>query len=321
MMHASTTRLRARAPRAELRSAVDRVRSGASRWPTRWGMRAGRRPRPAAAGCWPPGNGGSAAQAQHLTAELVGRYRARPAAVLGDLPDRRDLDASRRSRNDYPPERAVRASGRGPRPPRRRPGPALDERTQPERRRGRAPGRRAGSARLGVHRPVPEPAGERRGPGAAVDAPDTATVQELHLVGPARALRGVRPRDRRRRARVRAPLGRGSHADRGLVVNGPLVIVGDVLLDVDTTAVATRLAPDAPVPVLEDAVERGAARRRRTRGRHGRRRRGRRRPGHGDRGRRGRRASGWAPGRVSAAHAGSASRSGPYAGQAPHQGG
>ena len=40
-----------------------------------------------------------------------------------------------------------------------------------------------------------------------------------------------------------------------MVVNGPLVIVGDVLLDVDTTAVTTRLAPDAPVPVLEDAVE------------------------------------------------------------------
>ena len=38
-------------------------------------------------------------------------------------------------------------------------------------------------------------------------------------------------------------------------MNGPLVIVGDVLLDVDTTAVATRLAPDAPVPVLEDAVD------------------------------------------------------------------
>ena len=39
--------------------------SGAGGWPRRcW----------RASGCWSPGNGGSAAEAQHLTAELVGRY-------------------------------------------------------------------------------------------------------------------------------------------------------------------------------------------------------------------------------------------------------
>lgn len=35
----------------------------------------------------------------------------------------------------------------------------------------------------------------------------------------------------------------------------PLVVVGDALLDVDLCGVASRLAPDAPVPVLDDPVE------------------------------------------------------------------
>ncbi|WP_129843231.1 D-glycero-beta-D-manno-heptose 1-phosphate adenylyltransferase [Streptomyces sp. RFCAC02] len=37
---------------------------------------------------------------------------------------------------------------------------------------------------------------------------------------------------------------------------GPLVVVGDVLLDEDVTGEATRLAPDAPVPVVEVGAER-----------------------------------------------------------------
>ena len=43
----------------------------------------------AAGGCSPLGNGGSAAQAQHLTAELVGRYRDDRAAVSARSPARR----------------------------------------------------------------------------------------------------------------------------------------------------------------------------------------------------------------------------------------
>jgi D-beta-D-heptose 7-phosphate kinase/D-beta-D-heptose 1-phosphate adenosyltransferase len=39
-------------------------------------------------------------------------------------------------------------------------------------------------------------------------------------------------------------------------VNGPLVVVGDALLDVDLLGEAGRLCPDAPVPVLDDLVER-----------------------------------------------------------------
>ena len=35
---------------------------------------------------------------------------------------------------------------------------------------------------------------------------------------------------------------------------GPLVVVGDALLDCDIDGQVSRLCPDAPVPVLEDAV-------------------------------------------------------------------
>ena len=39
-------------------------------------------------------------------------------------------------------------------------------------------------------------------------------------------------------------------------MSGPLVILGDGLLDIDLEGTADRLAPDAPVPVLRDVVER-----------------------------------------------------------------
>ena len=39
-------------------------------------------------------------------------------------------------------------------------------------------------------------------------------------------------------------------------MNGPLVVVGDSLLDVDVDGAATRLAPDAPVPVVDVGSER-----------------------------------------------------------------
>ena len=38
-------------------------------------------------------------------------------------------------------------------------------------------------------------------------------------------------------------------------MRGPLVVIGDVLLDVDLEGRADRLTPDAPVPVLDDLVE------------------------------------------------------------------
>lgn len=38
-------------------------------------------------------------------------------------------------------------------------------------------------------------------------------------------------------------------------MNGPLVVLGDALLDIDLVGRADRLAPDAPVPVLDDVEE------------------------------------------------------------------
>jgi len=38
-------------------------------------------------------------------------------------------------------------------------------------------------------------------------------------------------------------------------MTGPLVVVGDALLDIDLVGTAGRLAPDSPVPVLDDLVE------------------------------------------------------------------
>jgi rfaE bifunctional protein nucleotidyltransferase chain/domain/rfaE bifunctional protein kinase chain/domain len=40
------------------------------------------------------------------------------------------------------------------------------------------------------------------------------------------------------------------------VTGGPIVVVGDALLDVDLVGSASRMAPDAPIPVLDDPVER-----------------------------------------------------------------
>ncbi len=37
---------------------------------------------------------------------------------------------------------------------------------------------------------------------------------------------------------------------------GPVVVVGDALLDVDLVGTASRLTPDAPVPVVEDVETR-----------------------------------------------------------------
>ncbi|GLZ05199.1 bifunctional protein HldE [Actinomadura sp. NBRC 104412] len=50
-----------------------------------------------------------------------------------------------------------------------------------------------------------------------------------------------------RRVRGAAPGGRS---------DGPLVVVGDVLLDIDIVGAASRLCPDAPVPVIDHADER-----------------------------------------------------------------
>lgn len=126
------------------------------------------------------GNGGSAAQAQHLTAELVGRFETerRPLAAIPLHADTSTLTALM---NDYGPEelyaRQVRAHGR--------PGDVLVcMSTSGASRNVLAAARTAGELGLvtwAVTGPAPNPLAGVCTDAVTVDAADTATVQEIHL--------------------------------------------------------------------------------------------------------------------------------------------
>lgn len=127
------------------------------------------------------GNGGSAAQAQHLTAELVGRYREDrpPFSAICLSSETSSLTAIL---NDYPAEelfaRQVEAHGR--------PGDVVvlmstsgsSVNVVGAARRAR----RCGLTVLALTGPRPNPLAELADETLAVDSPWTATVQELHLV-------------------------------------------------------------------------------------------------------------------------------------------
>ncbi|MDQ4085796.1 MAG: SIS domain-containing protein [Actinomycetota bacterium] len=127
------------------------------------------------------GNGGSAAQAQHLTAELVGRYLGeRPAfSAICLSAETSSLTAIT---NDYPPQelfaRQVEAHGR--------PGDVLvllstsGRSTNVVEAARRAAG--IGVASWALTGREPNPLAEVADEALCVDAPMTATVQELHLV-------------------------------------------------------------------------------------------------------------------------------------------
>jgi D-sedoheptulose 7-phosphate isomerase len=128
------------------------------------------------------GNGGSAAQAQHLTAELVGRYRddRAPYSAICLTAETSSLTAIA---NDYPPEelfaRQVEAHGRA--------GDVLvlmsTSGTSPNIVAAAERGRRVGMQVWAFTGPRPNPLAEVADEALAVDARFTATVQELHLVG------------------------------------------------------------------------------------------------------------------------------------------
>jgi D-sedoheptulose 7-phosphate isomerase len=127
------------------------------------------------------GNGGSAAQAQHLTAELVGRYRddRPPYSAICLSAETSSLTAIA---NDYPAEelfaRQVEAHGR--------PGDVLvlmstsgsSRNIVAAAQRGRA----CGMSVWALTGPGPNPLADAAEEALCVDAPFTATVQELHLV-------------------------------------------------------------------------------------------------------------------------------------------
>ena len=128
------------------------------------------------------GNGGSAAQAQHLTAELVGRYREDrpPFSAICLTSETSSLTAIT---NDYPATelfaRQVEAHGR--------PGDVLVLMSTSGRSENMVAAARRGAG-LGLQvwsmtGPLPNPLAEHSTEYCAVDAPYTATVQELHLVG------------------------------------------------------------------------------------------------------------------------------------------
>ena len=179
------------------------------------------------------GNGGSAAQAQHLTAELVGRYRDE-RKPLSALPLCVEPSAVTAIANDYGVEqifaRQVDAHGR--------PGDVLI----PLSTSGRSPNvlaaaaaaREGGLRDVGAHRRGAEPA---RRAGRRVGVDRLAVHRDGAGGAPDRGPPGLRGGRRR------------AGAEGGGVSR--LVVVGDALLDRDLDGRAERLAPDAPVPVVD----------------------------------------------------------------------
>lgn len=128
------------------------------------------------------GNGGSAAQAQHLTAELVGRYRddRSPFSAICLSAETSSLTAIC---NDYPADelfaRQVEAHGR--------PGDVLvvmsTSGSSPNIVAAAERGRQVGMHVWAFTGPRPNPLADMSDEALCVDARFTATVQELHLVG------------------------------------------------------------------------------------------------------------------------------------------
>jgi D-sedoheptulose 7-phosphate isomerase len=126
------------------------------------------------------GNGGSAAEAQHLTAELVGRFRAdrRPYAAI---PLHADTSTVTAIANDFGAEetyaRQVRAHGR--------PGDILvclsTSGTSRNVTAAAAAGRECGLTTWALTGQGPNPLAEMCDEALVVPAVDTATVQEVHL--------------------------------------------------------------------------------------------------------------------------------------------
>ena len=127
------------------------------------------------------GNGGSAAEAQHLTSELVGRYRdeRRPFSALALHAETSSFTAIG---NDYGAEEAfarqVRAHGRE--------GDVLVLLSTSGQSRNLIAAadaaRRNGITSWALTGPRPNPLADLSFDAIAIDAPSTATVQEIHLV-------------------------------------------------------------------------------------------------------------------------------------------
>lgn len=195
------------------------------------------------------GNGGSAAEAQHLTSELVGRLRddRRPFSAIALHAESSAVTAIG---NDYGYDevfaRQVRAHGR--------PGDVLVLLSTSGRSanvlRAAEAAREAGLTVWALTGATPNPLSEIADRTVGIDAP-TATVQECHLVAvhlicaTVDVALGVCPPD---------PLESADPARDPEVRREEFVVVGDALLDRDLTGVVERVSPEAPV-VAVDQVE------------------------------------------------------------------
>jgi D-sedoheptulose 7-phosphate isomerase len=127
------------------------------------------------------GHGGSAAEAQHLTGELVGRFRDE-REPLSAIALHADTSAGTAIINDYGPDqyfaRQVRAHGR--------PGDVLmllsTSGTSPAVVAAAKTAPEVGVTTWAVTGPAPNPLAALCCDAIAVDAPSVATVQEMHLV-------------------------------------------------------------------------------------------------------------------------------------------
>lgn len=188
------------------------------------------------------GNGGSAAEAQHLTSELVGRFRTE-RAPMSAIALHADSSSVTAIANDYGVEevfaRQVRAHGR--------PGDVLlllsTSGTSPNMLAAAQAGREGGLTCWALTGPAPNRLAEASDQAVCVDADQAATVQECHLVAVHLLC-----------AAIDAHLVEPAIAtDEEIDGVRRLVVVGDVLLDRDITGTADRLSPEAPVPVIANA--------------------------------------------------------------------
>lgn len=206
------------------------------------------------------GNGGSAAEAQHLTAELVGRFDGErtPLSAISLHAETSSLTAIV---NDYGIAemyaRQVAAHGR--------PGDVLVLlSTSGESENVVAAARRArelGLTTWALTGPRDCALAAACDDVLALRGASTSSVQELHLVVVHALCAALDAHVRHREARAAADLpGAGSADDRpapapapaSAAATGPqVVVVGDVLLDRDVDGQVTRFSPDGPVPVVD----------------------------------------------------------------------
>lgn len=162
-----------------LAAAVDRIDGEAARL-TRWGRHLAE-VLTADARLLACGNGGSAAEAQHLTAELVGRFRDE-RIPLSAIALHADTSALTAICNDYGPDemfaRGVRAHGR--------PGDVLvalsTSGTSPNVLAAVKAAHEMGLTTWALTGPAPNPLAAMCDDAICVEAPSTATVQEIHLL-------------------------------------------------------------------------------------------------------------------------------------------